>query len=172
MDYLPEDLYKTITGAMPIACVDLIPVRKVEDVYQIGVITRATGPESGRQAVLGGRIYLSETIADSISRHLKANLGISTYSFLEGNEVARPFYVQQYFRSETAEPPYGYDPTKHAIALTYLIKFQETAKPVNEASAFYWIKSDDVPKSSAYNQHLVMMKTFKFLLARDQIAGS
>jgi len=166
MTRLPPELYQTVTNSIPIVCVDLIPIKQVRSEWQIGVITRATGPETGKLAILGGRIYHDEFITDAIARHMKTDWGISDYRFWEGNTISRPFYVQQYLHAKAAELPYGYDPGKHAIALTYLIELSKEPRPRNEASAFHWIEASEVPEPAAYDQHLVMAEAFKFLLSQ------
>jgi ADP-ribose pyrophosphatase YjhB (NUDIX family) len=167
MTYLSPKLFKTMTDNIPITCIDLIPVRRLGDKWQIGIITRATGPEVGKPAILGGRIFYEETILQAILRHMKTDWEVSQYTFFSGNKVSRPFYVQQYLHQKSAKSPFGYDPTKHAISLTYLIQIAEEPRPRNEASDFYWIDRQELPESSAYNQHLVMELAFDELIKKS-----
>jgi hypothetical protein len=71
--------------------------------------------------------------------------------------------VQQYFHQASAKPPFGYDPTKHAVTLTYIIDINEEPQPKNEAADFRWISNSEVPAEAAYNQHLVMRLAFEYL---------
>lgn len=162
MTYLSEDLYKTIVKNIPLVCVDILPVKKVNEEWRIGIITRATGPETGKPAILGGRIYYGELIKDTISRNLEADLGIKSYKFLEGHDESQPYYVQQYVHADSAKNPLGYDPTKQAVALLYLVKLDDEPQPKNEASNFYWINKTQIPKAAAYNQQVIM----KFVLSK------
>ena len=165
---LPEDLYKSITKSIPIVCVDILPVKKVRGVWQIGVIKRSTGKESGKLAILGGRIALRESIVDSIKRHLLKDLRVSNFIFYKTNTDSNPFYVQQYFMGSDSSKPYGFDPTKHAIALTYLVTINDTPIPENEASEFRWITKQEIPKKPAFNQDTLMEEVFKHLGSIEQ----
>ena len=166
MAYLSDDLYQTVTSSVPLVCVDLIPVRRKGDQWNIGLITRATGSEKGKIAILGGRIYHDEAIESAIRRHLEENLGIGKFTLLQGNVLDRPFMVQSYTHSDDVEPNSPYDPTKHAIALTYLIEIEGEIRSSNEAGDFHWISDGDVPTAAAYNQHVVMQSAFRFLSGR------
>jgi len=164
MNYLSEDIYKIVTANIPIVCVDIIPVKKTSNNWQIGIITRATGPEAGKPALIGGRIYHQEQIHDAITRHLKADCQINKYHLFPHNDVPKPFYVQQYLHQAQADPPLGYDPTKHSIGLTYLVEFLEKPRPQNEARDFRWVGLGEIPKQAAYNHQLLMNEAFQFLL--------
>lgn len=163
--YLNKDLYRTISSKIPIVCVDILPVKQVNKIWKIGIIERATGIESGKIAILGGRIALNETISEAISRHLLKDLNIHKFSFYQTNKTQKPFYVQQYFLGSESKKPYGFDPTKHAIALTYLVTINEKPNPRDEASAFNWIGRDQIPVRSAFNQDTVMHEAFDYLIS-------
>lgn len=160
---LSNETYQLVTQSVPIVCVDLIPVRENGGGWQIGIITRATGPEAGKPALIGGRILHQELVQDAIARHLKSDTKVTDFQLFANSEASQPFYVQQYLHQSEAKPPLGYDPTKHSIALTYLVDLLEEPKPSNEASDFRWITFDQLPKSAGYNQHLMMNKAFQFL---------
>ncbi len=89
-------------------------------------------------------------------------MGISSFDFYKGQEVETPFFVQQYFHKDSSSDT-GYDPSKHAIALTYLISILEQPEPKNEASKFLWINEDQIPENAAYNHGLALKQAFKFL---------
>lgn len=160
---LPEELYLNMVSSMPIICTDIIPVREKNGVLQIGVIKRATGKESGKFAILGGRVALNETITEAIERHLFQDLSINRFSYFNRNSDSQPFYVQQYFRGTKSTPPYGFDPSKHSITPTYLITITDTPTPKNEASEFKWITKQQIPNLTAYNQNIVMKEAFNWL---------
>ena len=163
MGYLPDKLYDTITRHIPIICVDLIPAKKQDYKWLIGIIRRATGTEANKPALLGGRVRYQESLDSAIRRHLKTDCGVVKFQFWHVNSLDRPFYVQQYVHAESAQPPLAYDPTKHSIALTYLIEIGEEPKPGNEADDFYWITASQIPEHAAFNQHVVMAQAFNFL---------
>jgi hypothetical protein len=160
--YLSDELYKTITDSVPLPCVDLIPVRGLNDAWQIGTITRGTGSETGKATLIGGRIWHDETVIQAM-RHLRTDLDIESFEFLPGNDELRPFRVQQYKHADHAEASYGYDPSKHAIGLTYLIVLANEPKPANEASAFHWVTAEEISTQCGYGQDQVMRAAFDFL---------
>lgn len=162
--YLSDNDYSLVTASVPIICVDILPVRKVESgKWQVGLIQRATGSQKGKLTILGGRIYHSESIEGSISRHLKTDLQINNFAYFENLSDDKPFMVQQYFQAESSDSHvYGFDPTKHALALTYLLKISETPKPVQEASDFFWI-SDIDEKDFGFNQQVVVDRVLGYL---------
>lgn len=161
--FLAKPIYDLIVDAVPIVCVDFLPVRfeSMNNDPQIGIITRATGPETGKPALLGGRVQKNETVSAAISRHLEGSLGETEFAYHQGNTEDQPFYLGQYTHAPTAEG--GYDPTKHSIAPTYLIDINEPGIVRDEASDFRWIGFDEIPATSAYNHHLAMRKAAKFL---------
>lgn len=137
--------------------------------YKLGVIIRATGSQAGKLALIGGRVEREERIDKALGRHLQTDLGLGQddwklLTFPFGiNTPQRPFYVQQYWPATESEPPYGFDPSKHSIGLTFLINLTAEPKPANEANAFRWVTEQDVAEPAAYNQHLVMQEAFRFL---------
>jgi ADP-ribose pyrophosphatase YjhB (NUDIX family) len=156
VNFVSDELYKKITESVPLVCVDVLPIRRVGDTWQIGVITRATGKETGKLALIGGRIQHNENISEAISRHLLTDLDVHSFEFAANTEESLPFYVQQYFHRDFAKLPYGYDSSKHSIGLNYIVSLKEEPKPRVEASAFHWITRAGLPAAAAYNQHLIM----------------
>lgn len=163
MTYVSDKLYKTITDSIPIVCVDMIPVRKVDEEWELGVITRATGLEKGKLAIIGGRVQHNESLNDAIYRHLGDSLDISHFSFTQHNSIEKPFRVHQYFHQLSAQSLVGFDPSKHAVALTYMISITEEPAPRDEASAYHWIRSDQTHGNFGYNQDQVIESAFNLL---------
>jgi hypothetical protein len=159
--FLSPPAYELMTEITPIICVDVIPVNIASSGLQIGIIERATGPEAGKPAILGGRIQKNETVRGAIKRHLYSSFGDGNFSFHEGNDDDSPFHLAQYKHAPTGMG--GYDPTKHAIAPTYLIDVAEPRVTHYEAASFHWVGLDEIPTESAYNHHLAMQKAADFL---------
>lgn len=160
---IKPEIYKLVTDLVPISCVDIIPVRTINDSFAVGVIVRKTGHEAGKIAIIGGGIRKDESIDRAIMRHLNKDLQINNYDLYESHKNSnQPFFVQQYFH-KTKSQDTGYDPTKHAIALNYLIIISEEPKPKNEANKFLWIKEGKIPKETAFNHGIVLKQAFKFL---------
>ena len=160
---IKKPIYDLAIDVLPIICTDIIPVKKINHGYEIGIIRRATGSQSGKMALIGGRVRKDQSIKDAISTHLRNDLGIGGWDFFKNNSENNPFFVQQYFQTESAEDNNGFDPSKHAVALTYLVSIHDEPKPANEAESFMWIKGENIPSNTAYNQGVVMQKAFDFL---------
>jgi ADP-ribose pyrophosphatase YjhB (NUDIX family) len=161
---LSEKDYRFITSSVPIVCIDVIPVRLNESHIELGAIIRKTGTESGKIALIGGRIVKNESISDAIRRHLKKDLNVSDFKYSPLNSEDNPIIVQQYQHSTLeSSSVICFDPTKHSIGLTYLIEISQEPKPANEASKFLWLKQGDIDESFAFRQDIVFRKAFKKL---------
>lgn len=155
MTYLPQKLYDQIVGSIPIICVDIVPVNSKNGKKYFGVIERKTGPEAGKLALIGGRVYKDEKIIDAIKRTLVNDLSVDRFSFYKC-EVSHPIVVEQYMNTDEIEGNYLYDSTKHAISLIYAINIdQAKIKPKNEASDFLWINGVE-NRIFAYGQNEVI----------------
>lgn len=163
--YLDDDLYKTVTENIPIICVDIIPIKKDEN-WKVGLIVRATGTQAKKWTILGGRIYHSESVDEAIGRHLKHDLGVENFNHFKDFSDQNPFMVQQYFMKDNFESDrYGFDPSKHSLALTYLVQIDESQlTPRNEAEDFVWIEDQITDASqTGYNQHVMVNRALEAL---------
>jgi ADP-ribose pyrophosphatase YjhB (NUDIX family) len=159
--FVSNELYGQVVESFPLVCVDAIPFDASTN--KIGVITRATGKESGKRALIGGRIGKGETISQAIGRHLLTDLGLTAFSFHPENTEQRPFYVMQYaHNTEPTDNFQAFDPSKQSIGLTYIITIGETPVPTAEAAAFDWLSEPEIPDTTAYNQGLAMRAAFDF----------
>lgn len=164
--YLSDEVYKLVTSSVPIICVDILPVRQVENRWQTGLILRATGSQVGKLTILGGRIFYAETTEQALRRHLQTDLQVRSFRYYHGLNEETPFTVQQYFRaSEIDSDKYGFDPTKHALALTYLVHINESeVTPVNEADGLEWVSAETLSqKEIGFNQKVVVERAFRHL---------
>lgn len=164
--HLSNAAYELVTDLVPITTVDMIPVDISEGSTRLGAIVRATGQEAGKLALIGGRILKNETIDSAIGRHLLTTIGNSDFNLISGNEIDRPFLVVQYKHATSSNNEF--DPTKHSVAMTYLISIPEPELSLvgNEASSFEWINTDRLPANGAFNQHLILRKAAQFLADR------
>jgi ADP-ribose pyrophosphatase YjhB (NUDIX family) len=162
--YLSDEDYQLVTNAVPIVCIDVLPVQKDESGnWNVGMIRRATGSQAGRLTLIGGRVQHSERIEDAIHRHIQTDLQLENFEYLDGQSESKPFMVQQYLHQDSIDSDeYGFDPTKNSIGLTYLIKIDGTPVAANEASEFHWI-SDIDGKEFGFNQQTVAQKALDFL---------
>jgi ADP-ribose pyrophosphatase YjhB (NUDIX family) len=145
--HLSDDDLATARALVPILCVDLVPVRRLDSGVEVGLILRSmpSRPEPV-WCHLGGRVRRGETVRAALLRHLR--------STLTGVEVdlppdPQPQRVVQWF----PEPGpvhlgllHGFDPRQHAVALVHAVTLRGTAAvPAGgEGTAFRWWRPADL----------------------------
>jgi len=154
VSYLPSALYDLIEQSMPIACVDFVSFRVTDGSTQVGLIRRRS-PFGVVWCHLGGRVLRGETLKQALQRHAHDTLTVE----LELGLDPQPAYVYQWFPpalSPTMGAPFGEDPRKHAIGLSYVVEMRGEPAPRNEAIDFAWFAVDDLPADIwPGSQHLV-----------------
>lgn len=156
---LPRPIYWLVTKLVPIACVDVLPQRRVDGDWEFGLILREN--ENGGRAwnLVGGRILRNETVADAVSRHLVETLG--THVATTRTDFAEPDAVGEYLtRPDTR---LSYDPRKHAIALTYLVEIRGDPQAMGEAFEFRWFRREELPTAAevGFRQRPVINRLLK-----------
>ncbi len=139
---LPPELYRTIEQSVPIVCVDFILVRRDlrEHIAQVGLIRRRS-PFGDVWCHLGGRVRYGETVRSAILRHLTESLAAVP---LDLPPDPQPDYVYQWFPEALAPrdgAPFGRDPRKHSVALSFVLTISGTPEvvPGGEAIEFgFW----------------------------------
>lgn len=144
---LPPELWDRISTAVPIACVDILPVRRSADgsLSHIGLILRES-PWGEVWCHLGGRVFHGETLAEAARRHLE-----TTLTNIDRAQMAtRPFFVNQYFVEARPGAGYGWDPRKHAVATCYVADVPDgvTCSAMGEGLDFAWYELDRLPPSA------------------------
>ena len=140
---LPRQKWDRVRAAVPIACVDVLPVKRdaAGSVVAVGLIRRTMGDRSV-WCHLGGRVLRGESLVDGAQRHVQTTIETSA----PGSLATAPFYTAQFMPTPT--PGFGFDPTKHAISSCYLLEFASTttATPIegSEALEFRWVSSAEV----------------------------
>ncbi len=156
--------YELVTNSVPIVCIDVIPLIYSNNTVKLGAIIRATGSESGKVALIGGRILKNESITEAIRRHIQKDLSCTQFSYNQLNNEDSPFLVQQYEHTASLPKKFEcFDPTKHSIGLTYLIELQETPVATNEARDFLWLSEHDINDNFAFRQDFVFKQVIKNL---------
>lgn len=138
----PAD-WKRAQDTVPIACVDVLPMRlnasgKLE---KVGLIFRDTPHQGQRWCIVGGRLWRNESIAEAITRQLRETLG-SRIVFEIGADP-QPDYVSQYF--PVARPVGCVDPRQHALTLVFMIPLTGDPTPTGEARDFRWFDPSHLP---------------------------
>lgn len=172
--FIKEGAFKLLTEMAPITCVDMLPVRRtVEGIWQIGIVTRMTGPEAGKPAVIGGILKKGVPVMEAIQAHLQKDFETVPFLLFETITPQTPFMVQRYSHANApTDNTGGYDPTKESVALTFLIKLDDTptVKPYGEVSDFRWIDRSQLPpiEDTAYRHGIVMEAAFTYLEKAEQ----
>jgi ADP-ribose pyrophosphatase YjhB (NUDIX family) len=133
---LDQAAWDALQRIIPIACVDLLPVRLDEGgrVCSIGLILRKVPLRDPAWCLVGGRVRYSETLAEARTRQVETTLGsgIACTTLLGG----QPATVAEY--APSGSPRFHWDPRKHAIAITYLVLLEGVPVPEGEALDFRW----------------------------------
>ncbi|MCP2638101.1 DUF4916 domain-containing protein [Microbacterium sp. HD4P20] len=143
MTFLPDELYATIEQSIPIACVDFVPIRRLNRGTEVGLILRES-PFGRVWCHLGGRIHRGETIRQAITRHAVTTLGVDVVLSLD----PQPDFVYQWFPSDIAPrngTSHGDDPRKHAIGLSYAVELEAQPSPRGEALDFQFVSAEGLP---------------------------
>lgn len=138
---LPEHLWHTIQSSVPIACVDIAPLRRAPDgSLQLGLVLRSAPNDELRWCFIGGRLQLDETSEQAISRELDEALG---GSLRRTARVDPPPLLLEY--SRTFRPGELYDPRQHAVSLTFPLWLDgEGVARGAEAKQFRWWNIDEL----------------------------
>lgn len=150
MPFLPAELYNLIEESVPIVCVDFIPVQRnaAGDIDRIGLILRHS-PFGEVWCHLGGRVRFGETVAQALQRHATDTIGEIELGL---GEDPQPKYVYQWFPERVAPTnglPFGRDPRKHAVSLTFLVELDALPVAVEggEALEFSYWPVDAIPQT-------------------------
>jgi ADP-ribose pyrophosphatase YjhB (NUDIX family) len=136
--------WKWVQDTLPIACVDVVPVRLATDgrtIEKIGLIHRDTPHQGKRWCIVGGRMWRNESIADTASRQLLETLGPAVRFQIDADR--QPDYVVQYF---TTRRSIGFvDPRQHALTLAIVVPITGDITAMGEAESFSWFDPDTLP---------------------------
>lgn len=141
---LPDQLFQKIQESIPVACVDLVVLRKNKGVTETLLIKRELYPEEGKWCLIGGRILKGEYIKDTIKRQAFKELGVSVKILPPWNEMM-PLGT---FSDPTS------DKQKHFVVLVYpvVITKGKLKKDGPEFSETKWFRTDKLPKIIGFNQ--------------------
>ena len=143
-NWLSPDDWRWAQQALPIACVDVLPVRVADGrVGRVGLIHRDTPHQGRRWCLVGGRLWRDETFAGAAARQLRETLGPAV-TFEPVADDRQPDHVVQYF---PAPRPGGLvDPRQHAVAVTFVVPLlADDVAPAGEAFDFRWFAADRLP---------------------------
>lgn len=137
--YLSADDWSAAQRNVPILCVEAIPVRRVGERVEVGLIQRHNpfgAPPLWCQ--IGGRVLRGEALIDALRRHLADALDQSPAIAAD----AQPVYAMEFFPDgPTAGVPWaGTDPRQHSVSLCYPVRLPADVghREGGEALAFAW----------------------------------
>lgn len=163
--WLSNDDWKFVQSLVPIACVDVLPIRLSPQLsklrFDVGLIYRETPHQGRRWCLIGGRLLRNEALCEAISRQLREALGPDVY--FDVTEDIQPVYVAQYF----SEPRQlgGVDPRQHAVGLIFAVSIEGNVQLRGEAISFQWFQPTALPTLDevGFNQHDVLVECIKRL---------
>lgn len=145
--WLSDEAWKQVQASVPVACVDVLPLRAVDGVLrEVGLIHRDTPHQGRRWCLVGGRLFRNESLIEGAGRQIRETLGPEVRFALPFD--AQPAYVAQYFTNHRPEGPL--DPRQHAVAMTYAVAIEGEARPGGEAYAFQWFAMDALPGANEW----------------------
>lgn len=165
--WIPDELFQQIQKNMPVACVDLIVLRRgKKNIVETLLMRRKIYPEQGKWCLIGGRILKDEYTNETIRRQAKEELGVSVRILPLWSET-NPFAV---FNDPVS------DKQKHFVALAYpvMIAAGKIKKSGPEFSEAKWFSLDKLPPAATFGfyhakvlamlSERVKTKSFTFLL--------
>jgi ADP-ribose pyrophosphatase YjhB (NUDIX family) len=169
-------LYKLVQRLTPLPCVDILLHRERGAAREVGLIYRRV-PESpvswGEKTgwtLVGGRVWLGETIEEAIHRHLQDSLvGVDWSALLKEVNIDydHPAAVGEYFPDD--KPTFPVDPRQHSIALSFLVPVDEAVDlkenpDKREAKKFDWFPENEaLAVDIGFRQEIVVEKLLKHL---------
>lgn len=152
---LPRWAFALVTKLAPTACVDILPYRVNDDAFEIGLIQRKDADDRIVWNLVGGGIHRRESVAEAAARHIRATLGPDVA--WEDPDYSHPDALGEYFPVRRAGA--GFDPRKHAVALTYAVSISGDVSAGGEAISFRWFAEDTLPfDKMGFGQDIVVRR--------------
>ena len=142
MGFLEAEAYELIRRSVPIATVDLLCVFAGHEERSLLLIEREDGlGRPGMLNLVGGRIYLGETLEHAALRHLQETLGPAVVS--EPRDWGRPEWVGVYLPGTSGPGPF--DPRQHSISPSYVLRCSGKPEARGEATGLHWCAVGALP---------------------------
>jgi len=143
--WLDPPKWREIQELVPIACVDILPLRLLRGdrntIEALGLIMRETPHQGRRWCLIGGRLCRNESLHDAINREIRDALGNDLRFTIK--EDVQPDFVAEYFTVPRDNG--GFDPRQHAIGLTFCVPIKGKIRPQGEAISFAWFNCFQLP---------------------------
>ncbi len=152
-NWMSDEEYQLVTSLTPIPTVNLVILRGEKKKREVLLIVRKTGYAKGSWCMIGGRVFIGETLEDAIQRHAM-DLAIRV-RILSPFSPNFPSYIDD--RDDQ-------DKTKHPCSIIYpaeIVSGKVRAEG-EEYKGYKWFALDKLPKI-AYGQKLQIKKTIEKL---------
>jgi ADP-ribose pyrophosphatase YjhB (NUDIX family) len=138
---LPQKTWELVQASVPVACVDVLPLRRASrESAQLGLILRATPDAGNSWCLIGGRMPRDSGVVAGAIAELADALGdgIAYEPFTLDDAI-----VVEYLRGVSASAPY--DPRQHSIATTFPVWCRgEIEVSGTEALDFRWFDLEEI----------------------------
>ena len=141
-----RDVFEAIQKRVPNACVDVLPLRKCGKTSEVGLIYRNTPHQGRRWCLVGGRIYVKESIRSALDRHIHETLGTKVQ--WTADDPITPLFVAEYFSIRLRGALY--DPRQHAVASTFAVEIHGPIEIGGEALDFKWFDRRQLPNARSF----------------------
>ena len=142
--WLSRANWRFIQSSIPVACVDVLPVRFSSGsrhvLRKVGLILRET-PHGRKWCLIGGRLMYREPLCAAVRRQMTEALGRQIRPHIMPDQ--QPLYVAQY--SAGGRSPFALDPRQHSVSLTYAVEMKGVLIPRGEAIQFEWFEIENIP---------------------------
>lgn len=151
--WMSEQEYQLVVKKTPIPIVNLVILRKNSDLWEVLLLIRKTGYAKDRWCMIGGRVWIRETLEKAIQRHA-SDLGVKI-------KIISPFNPN--FPS-FIDDRNNQDKTKYPISLIYPAEIisGDVGNEGEEYKGFKWFPINKLP-TIAYGQKLQIKKTIEKL---------
>lgn len=151
--WMSDEEYLLVTKKTPIPTVNLVILRKNKDDWNVLLLVRKTGYAKGAWCIIGGRVWVGETLKQTIDRQAE-DLKVKV-------KVISPFNSN--FPSFIDDQK-NQDRTKSPLSFVYPVAIVsgEVREEGEEYKGYKWFPINKVPKTG-YGQKKQIEKTIKHL---------
>lgn len=151
--WMSDKEYQLVTKETPIPTVNLVILKKSNNIWQTLLLVRKTGYAKGQWCIIGGRIWIGETLKQAIDRQAE-DLKVKV-------KIISPFNPNfpGFIDDRNTQ-----DKTKHPISLVYpaVITSGKVREEGEEYKGYKWFPINKLPRI-AYKQKLQIKKTLEHL---------
>lgn len=154
--WMTDEEYRLVIKRTPIPTVNLVVLRKTKDGWEILLLVRKTGYARGSWCMIGGRVWIGETLGHAIDRQAK-DLAIKVKIFPPFNSNFPAFI----------DDSRNQDKTKSPLSFVYPVEIVSgrIREEGEEYKGFKWFPVNKLPKI-AYGQRWQIQKTIERLTLR------